>query len=191
MNAMGVRVSSWLILLLLAMDSAPLWAAPSQHDAIPILLRRCTMCHGQTLKDGGVDLRTKASMLVGKAFVSGKPQESLLIKRIVSRACPPDQNISMAGIERMDKGELKTLRDSQRGSRNEAIKARYHGTKDDKLAQKYLEKAQNLAGLTPPEDEGICSLWVGGMPPVAGHGVQGVPGNVYTVTGVAKASGAN
>jgi len=111
MNAMGVRVSSWLILLLLAMDSALLWAAPSQHDAIPILLRRCTMCHGQTLKDGGVDLRTKTSMLVGKAFVSGKPEESLLIKRIVSRACPPDQNISMAGIERMDKGELKTLRD--------------------------------------------------------------------------------
>ena len=111
MNAMGVRVSSWLILLLLAMDSALLLAVPSQHDAIPILLRRCTMCHGQTLKDGGVDLRTKTSMLVGKAFVSGKPEESLLIKRIVSRACPPDQNISMAGIERMDKGELKTLRD--------------------------------------------------------------------------------
>ena len=83
MNAMGVRFSSWLILLLLAMDSALLWAAPSQHDAIPILLRRCTMCHGQTLKDGGVDLRTKTSMLTGKAFVSGKPEESLLIKRLL------------------------------------------------------------------------------------------------------------
>ena len=56
-------------------------------------------------------MRTKASMLASKAFVSGKPEESPLIKRIVSRACPPDQNISMAGIERMSDGELKTLRD--------------------------------------------------------------------------------
>ena len=89
------------------------FAAPkvSQHDAIPVLLRRCTMCHGQTLQNGGVDLRTKASMLVSKAFVSGKPEASPLIKRIVSRACPPDQNISMAGIERMSTRELKTLRD--------------------------------------------------------------------------------
>mmetsp|Transcript_46577 Transcript_46577/g.108250 ORF Transcript_46577/g.108250 Transcript_46577/m.108250 type:complete len:439 (-) Transcript_46577:300-1616(-) len=59
----------------------------------------------------------------------------------------------------------ETLRDSQRGSRNEAIKARYHGTKDDKLAQKYLERAQNMPELTPPEDEGVCSLWVGGLTP--------------------------
>jgi len=60
----------------------------------------------------------------------------------------------------------ETLRDSQRGSRNEAIKARYHGTKDDKLAQKYLERAQNLPELTPPDDEGVCSLWVGGLTPL-------------------------
>ena len=57
----------------------------------------------------------------------------------------------------------ETLRDSQRGSRNDAIRHRYHGTKDDKLAQKYLERAQNMPGLTPPEDEGVCSLWVGGL----------------------------
>jgi pre-mRNA-splicing factor RBM22/SLT11 len=62
------------------------------------------------------------------------------------------------------------LRDSQRGSRNKAISARYHGTDDDKLAQKYLDRAQTMSGLTPPEDEGICSLWVGGLPPDApGH----------------------
>mmetsp|Transcript_26261 Transcript_26261/g.43546 ORF Transcript_26261/g.43546 Transcript_26261/m.43546 type:complete len:439 (-) Transcript_26261:118-1434(-) len=59
----------------------------------------------------------------------------------------------------------ETLRDSQRGSRNEAIKNRYHGTKEDKLAQKYLERAQSLPELTPPEDEGVCSLWAGGLTP--------------------------
>jgi len=62
------------------------------------------------------------------------------------------------------------LRDSQRGSRDQAIRARYHGTAEDKLAQKYLERAQTMPALTPPEDEGICSLWVGGLPPDApGH----------------------
>ena len=59
------------------------------------------------------------------------------------------------------------LRDSQRGSRNDAIRARYHGSADDKLAQKYIDKAQAMPELTPPEDEGICSLWVGGLPPDA------------------------
>ena len=68
------------------------------------------------------------------------------------------------------------LRDSQRGSRNNAIRARYHGTQDDKLAQKYLDKAQTLPELTPPEDEGITSLWVGGLPPEApGMAVIGKP----------------
>jgi pre-mRNA-splicing factor RBM22/SLT11 len=59
------------------------------------------------------------------------------------------------------------LRDSQRGSRTSAIRARYHGTAEDKLAQKYIERSQSMAALTPPEDEGICSLWVGGLPPDA------------------------
>jgi pre-mRNA-splicing factor RBM22/SLT11 len=62
------------------------------------------------------------------------------------------------------------LRDSQRGSRNKAIRARYHGTDDDALAQKYLDRAKSMPSLTPPDDEGICSLWVGGLPPNApGH----------------------
>jgi len=72
----------------------------------------------------------------------------------------------------------ETLRDSQRGSRNEAIKARYHGTKDDKLAQKYLERAQNLPELTPPEDEGVCSLWVGGLQPAISQ--QDIHGEFYS-----------
>jgi len=59
------------------------------------------------------------------------------------------------------------LRDSQRGSRDKAIRARYHGTEDDSLAQKYLDRASSMAELTPPEDEGICSLWIGGLPPDA------------------------
>merc|ERR1740130_2490259 len=57
------------------------------------------------------------------------------------------------------------LKDSQRGSRDEAIRNRYHGTKEDLLAEKYLDKAKKQAELTPPEDEGVTSLWVGGLTP--------------------------
>jgi len=57
------------------------------------------------------------------------------------------------------------LKDSQRGSRDEAIRNRYHGTKEDLLAEKYLDRAKKQAELTPPEDEGVTSLWVGGLTP--------------------------
>ena len=107
---MNFRIHHWLPVVLLSFSAT---AVPkvTQHDAIPVLLRRCVMCHGQDAREGGLDLRTKGAMLKGKAFVSGKPNESAMIKRIVSRQCPPDKNISMAGIERMAPRELQTLRD--------------------------------------------------------------------------------
>ena len=37
----------------------------TQHDVLPIVLLRCTACHGPRLKQGGVDLRTPASMKKG------------------------------------------------------------------------------------------------------------------------------
>jgi cytochrome c553 len=107
---MHLRIHHWLPVVLLSFSAT---GAPkvSQHDAIPVLLRRCVMCHGQDAREGGLDLRTKFAMLKGKAFVSGKPNESAMIKRIVARQCPPDKNISMAGIERMAPRELHILRD--------------------------------------------------------------------------------
>jgi hypothetical protein len=107
---MGVRCHL-LLSFFLALPSVVAAGKVSQHDAIPVLLRRCVMCHGQDIKEAGIDLRTKSSMLKGKAFISGKPAESRMIKRIVSRQCPPDKTISMAGIERMSGRELQVLRD--------------------------------------------------------------------------------
>ncbi len=108
---MGVRAFQFFLGIALVNQLPVSAASVTQHDAIPVLLRRCVMCHGQDLKEGGLDLRTKASMLLGKAFVSGKPDQSKMIQRIVSRECPPDKTISMAGIERMGSRELQILRD--------------------------------------------------------------------------------
>ena len=40
----------------------------------------------------------------------------------------------------------------QRGSRDEAIRNRYHGTKEDLLAEKYLDKAKKQARAAPALD---------------------------------------
>ena len=90
-------------------------AALSQHDILPILYRRCVMCHGPEYQEGGLDVRTKASMLTGgkagASIIAGKPDESLLIKYIVEKTCPPKAEISRAGIEPTTAEELATLKD--------------------------------------------------------------------------------
>jgi mono/diheme cytochrome c family protein len=55
-------------------DSAPV----TQNDVVPIMLVRCTVCHGGRRQEGGLDLRSKAAMLKGgksgPAIVIGKPE---------------------------------------------------------------------------------------------------------------------
>ncbi|QDT29623.1 Planctomycete cytochrome C [Gimesia panareensis] len=86
----------------------------SQHDVIPILYRRCVMCHGPEYQEGELDLRSKAKMLTGgkagPAVIAGKPDESLLVKYIVEKTCPPKAEISRAGIEPMPAEELDTVK---------------------------------------------------------------------------------
>ncbi len=88
--------------------------ALSQHDVLPILYRRCVMCHGPEYQEGGLDVRTKASMLTGgktgTSIKTRQPDESLLIKYIVEKTCPPKAEISRAGIEPMTAEELATLK---------------------------------------------------------------------------------
>ncbi|MSV30687.1 MAG: DUF1549 domain-containing protein, partial [Bryobacterales bacterium] len=65
----------------------------TEHDVLPIVQIRCVACHGKRKQEGGLDLRTVASRLKGgksgPAVIPGKPEESLLIKRIVSGDMPP------------------------------------------------------------------------------------------------------
>lgn len=74
----------------------------TQHDVIPIMLRRCTVCHGLHRKEAGLDLRTKAAMLrggkSGPAIVPGKPEESRLVKQVRSgKMPPPDRLVEVSG----------------------------------------------------------------------------------------------
>ena len=85
----------------------------SQHDVIPILLLRCTACHGRQKQEAGLDLRTRTTMLKGgksgPAFVPGKPEESLILKRIQAEEMPPRQRLTEVSVKPMEAEELNKL----------------------------------------------------------------------------------
>lgn len=73
--------------------AAPLESAVSEPEVRAILQVRCVVCHGKSRQEGGLDLRTLASRLKGgksgPAVVPGKPEESLLYKRMANGEMPP------------------------------------------------------------------------------------------------------
>ncbi len=86
-----------------------------QHDIIPIMLLRCTTCHGPQLRRGNLDLRDKAAMLKGgdsgPAIVPGKPDESLAIQRIEQQLCPPKGQLLKYFVKRPTATETGKFRE--------------------------------------------------------------------------------
>jgi hypothetical protein len=87
--------------------------AVSQHDVIPILLRRCTACHGPGRQEGGLDLRTRAAMVrggkSGPAILPGKPEESRVIQKIRSGQMPPRDRLVEACVKPVEPAEADVL----------------------------------------------------------------------------------
>jgi mono/diheme cytochrome c family protein len=87
--------------------------ALNQHDVIPILLRRCTACHGARRQEANLDLRTKSSILrggkSGPAMVVGKPDDSLLIKKIRAGVMPPNQRLVEVSVKPIEQAETELL----------------------------------------------------------------------------------
>ncbi len=89
-------------------------APVTEHDALPVFQMRCVACHGKRKQEGGLDLRTRASRLKGgksgPAFVPGKPEESLLIRRIAAGEMPPPKLFSEAFVRPPTETEVATLK---------------------------------------------------------------------------------
>lgn len=87
----------------------------TQHDVLPIVLLRCVSCHGARIQQAGLDLRTPGSMRKGgksgPSLVPGDPDESLIIQRIESEACPPRELLLKFFVKRPPASEVKILRD--------------------------------------------------------------------------------
>ncbi|MEP7363924.1 MAG: DUF1553 domain-containing protein [Acidobacteriota bacterium] len=64
-----------------------------EKDVLPVLTKYCFTCHGQSSPKLGLDLRSAATTLRGShngpVIIKGKPEESLLWKKVSSRAMPP------------------------------------------------------------------------------------------------------
>ena len=90
-------------------------APPHQHEVIPVMLLRCAACHGAQRQDGGLDLRSPASMRQGgksgPAFVARDPDASRMIQRIESEACPPQELLLTYFVKRPPSSELALLRE--------------------------------------------------------------------------------
>ena len=84
-----------------------------EHDVIPILLLRCTACHGAQLQEAGLDLRTRHSILKGGAsgpvVVPGHPEDSPLIQRIHAEEMPPRRRLVSVSVKPMPASEREVL----------------------------------------------------------------------------------
>lgn len=78
-----------------------------------LLLLRCTVCHGHDRREGGLDLRTRESLLrggkSGPAAVAGKPQESLLLQKIAAAEMPPPRRLVEVSIKPITPAETTLL----------------------------------------------------------------------------------
>jgi mono/diheme cytochrome c family protein len=92
----------------------PRRAGVTEADVAPIFQMRCVTCHGKRKQEGGLDLRTLASRLAGgksgPALVPGKPEESLLLKKIVEGAMPPPKKLFEAFVRPPNSDEVDILR---------------------------------------------------------------------------------
>jgi hypothetical protein len=116
---------SWAVLLLVGVLGVPAAAegpgertSPrdrpvTQHEVLPILLRRCTVCHGLRRQEGGLDLHTRAGMLrggkSGPAVVPGRPEASLLLRRIQAGEMPPRRRLIEVSVKPVEPAEAELL----------------------------------------------------------------------------------
>ena len=87
--------------------------AVTQHHIEPLMLLRCTVCHGPRKQEGELDLRTRAGMLrggkSGPAMVPGKPEKSLLLNKIHAGEMPPRRKVVQASVKPMEPREIALL----------------------------------------------------------------------------------
>ena len=89
-------------------------AAVDETEVRAVFQARCVTCHGGLRKEGGLDMRTLASRLAGgksgPALVPGKPEESLLYKRMANGQMPPSLMAKDLAVELPTDGETAKVK---------------------------------------------------------------------------------
>ncbi len=86
----------------------------AERDVTAILAAKCWVCHGRREKMGGLDLRTHESILrggkSGAGVVPGRPDDSLLVKRIAKQEMPPPKLQEQYSVRGLTDDELAKVR---------------------------------------------------------------------------------
>lgn len=109
------RVGRWIDQGAAFRDPPETAARPAdQHDVLPILLLRCTACHGAEVRRGELDLRTIEGLRQGGSSgavaIAGDPDASPLIRRVETQACPPHGELLKYFVVRPSGTEIDSLR---------------------------------------------------------------------------------
>ncbi|MFN8706905.1 MAG: DUF1549 domain-containing protein, partial [Planctomyces sp.] len=88
-------------------------AAVTSEQIVPLMLLRCSACHGGRRTEAGLDLRTREGILrggkSGPAAIPGNPTESLMIRRVHAEEMPPRRLLVSVSVKPMESTELKLL----------------------------------------------------------------------------------
>ncbi|MYB53185.1 MAG: DUF1553 domain-containing protein [Acidobacteriia bacterium] len=95
-------------------DAAAAELQVTEADVLPIFQMRCQTCHGKRRQEGGLDLRSLASLMEGgesgAALVPGKPDDSLLLQRILRGEMPPPDMLFENHVKTPTDAEVALLR---------------------------------------------------------------------------------
>jgi mono/diheme cytochrome c family protein len=126
----------------------------TESDVLPIFQMRCVVCHGKRKQEGGLDLRTQASRMKGgnsgPALVPGKPDESLIMKTILSGQMPPPKLLVDFFVRPPTTPEVEKLRRWIAGG---ALPA--PATADDKEDRLVTDKDRSFWSFQPPQRPAI------------------------------------
>src|SRR6266542_1225327 len=141
-------------------EGAAAGPALTQHDVLPILLRRCTACHGPRRQEAGLDLWTRAAMLrggkSGPAVVPGMPEESLVVKKVRAGAMPPRDRLVEASVKPIEPAEIEVLvRWIAAGAPEAAIAPDVATTKPDPLV---TDKDRDFWSFRPPRPVAVPTV---------------------------------
>jgi hypothetical protein len=88
-------------------------SAVTEREISQIMLLRCTVCHNGRVREGGLDLRSRAAMLTGgksgPAINLEQPGESLLLKKIHAGEMPPLRRLAAVSVKVIEKAEVETI----------------------------------------------------------------------------------
>jgi hypothetical protein len=85
----------------------------TEEDVAPRFLLRCTVCHGNRVREGDLDLRSRESILrggkSGPAIVPGDPDNSLLLQKIHAGEMPPKRRLVEVSVKPMPADEIELV----------------------------------------------------------------------------------